>query len=242
MFLPHRTGNTERSMSASKLHRLSERDRHGSRSTCLTGKEGHGIIRKDNFFRQSKIEVTACKTHERFAAGVQYCFCINKNVHSLVRNFTLPLCVVAAVAHVKVVVSFETVWYPSAQNTMLVSPMEAPPQPEFTPTPLCVRVSEQSTCKHDGGTVCASLTNSPDERQREEVVEILTSVQVATHLPRYGMSRPSWLTPVIPCDFIVRTRQNATGCVCCLAPLLCRSRRHFHPWSKKRHQVQTKSR
>ena len=78
-------------------------------------------------------------------------------------------------AHVKIEVSFETAWHPSAQNTMHVSPMEAPPQLEFTPTPLCVRVSEQSLCEHDGQTVCASLTNSPDERQRKEVVETLPS-------------------------------------------------------------------
>ena len=50
----------------------------------------------------------------------------------------------------QVEVSFETAWYPSAQNTMHVSPTEVPPQLEFTPTPLCVRVPEQSICKHDG--------------------------------------------------------------------------------------------
>ena len=79
-------------------------------------------------------------------------------------------------AHVKVEVSFETARYPSAQNTTHVSPMEAPPQLEFTPTPLWVRVSGQSVCEHDGETVCASLTYSPDERQRKkDVVEILPS-------------------------------------------------------------------
>ena len=50
-------GNTERSVSASKLHGLGERDHQGSRSTCLTGRKGHGIIRNDNLFRHSKIEV-----------------------------------------------------------------------------------------------------------------------------------------------------------------------------------------
>ena len=84
-------GNMERSISVSKLHGLSERDHHGGRSTCLTGKEGHGIIRNDHLFRHGKIEVTACKTHERCAAGVQNCSCIKKNVHSLVRmQFLVP--------------------------------------------------------------------------------------------------------------------------------------------------------
>ena len=36
-------------------------------------------------FRHDKIDVKASKTHERIAAGVQYCSCINKNAHSLVR-------------------------------------------------------------------------------------------------------------------------------------------------------------
>ena len=86
---PTPKGNTERSISASKLHVHSERDHKGSRSTCLTRREGHSIIWNDNLFRHGKIEVTACKTHERFAAGIQYCSCINKNVHSLVRMLFL---------------------------------------------------------------------------------------------------------------------------------------------------------
>ena len=83
MFLLHRTsaltpkGSTERSISASKLHGLSERDHNGRRSACFTGREGHGIIRKDDF--------TACQAHERVAAGIQYYCCINENVHNLVR-------------------------------------------------------------------------------------------------------------------------------------------------------------
>ena len=78
VFLPHRyhcstpKGTTERSISASKMRGLSERDHNGSRSTCLTDREGHGVIRNDNLFRQGKIEFTACKTHEKFAAGIQY--------------------------------------------------------------------------------------------------------------------------------------------------------------------------
>ena len=52
--------------------------------------------------------------------------------------------------HVKVEVSFETARYTSAQNTLHVSPMEAPPQLEFKPTLLCIKVSEPSICEHDG--------------------------------------------------------------------------------------------
>ena len=81
--------------------------------------------------------------------------------HKTKRNFTLPTrrcCRCCCTRTVRVEVSFETAWYPSAQNTMHVSPMEAPPQFEFTPTPLCTRVSERSICEHDGETLCASLT------------------------------------------------------------------------------------
>ena len=63
--------------------------------------------------------------------------------------------------------------YVSAQNTMHVSPMKTPSQLECTPMRLCIRVSEQNICEHDECTVCASPTNSPDERQSEKVVEIL---------------------------------------------------------------------
>ena len=52
--------------------------------------------------------------------------------------------------HVEVEVSFVTACYSSAQNTMLVSPMKVPPHLELMPTLLCVRVSEQSICEHDG--------------------------------------------------------------------------------------------
>ena len=89
-------------------------------------------------------------------------------------------------AQVRIDVWFETAWYPSAQNTMHVSPIEAPPQVELTPTTLCIKVSEPSICGHDGYTVCASLTNSPDERQRKEVVEIFpsTSTPLGERPPR----------------------------------------------------------
>ena len=59
-----------------------------SRRTCLTGKKGHGTIRNDNLFRHGNIDVTASKTHERFAAGVHtalaskrmYTVCATRNV------------------------------------------------------------------------------------------------------------------------------------------------------------------
>ena len=44
----HKKGKTERSISASKLYGLSERDYNGSRRTCLTCREGHGTIRNDS--------------------------------------------------------------------------------------------------------------------------------------------------------------------------------------------------
>ena len=83
---PAPEGNMERRISASKLHELNEQDHDGGRSTCLTCRESPSTIRNDNLFRHAKLEVTARKTHERFAAGIQYCSCIKKNVPNLVRS------------------------------------------------------------------------------------------------------------------------------------------------------------
>ena len=64
-------------------------------------------------------------------------------------------------------------WHPSAQNTMHVSPMKAPPQLEFMQTPLCVRVSEQSICEPHEPAMWALLTNSPDDGRRADVANVL---------------------------------------------------------------------
>ena len=75
--------------------------------------------------------------------------------------------------YVKVEVSFETAWYPQRKTPW--------------PTPLCFEASEKGIREHDGLTVGASPTNSPDERCKE-VVEIPPSasehsVQVVPQLP-----------------------------------------------------------
>ena len=81
---PNPKSNTERSISTSKLHGLSEGDHNGSRSTCLTGREGHGITRNDNLFCHGKIEVTAHKA-PRMVCPWNPVLLLHPQEHNLVR-------------------------------------------------------------------------------------------------------------------------------------------------------------
>ena len=55
---PTPKGNTERSISAGKLHGLSERDHNGSRRDLPHLQEGHGTSRNDNLFRARRHPMT----------------------------------------------------------------------------------------------------------------------------------------------------------------------------------------